>query len=64
MIDEERKKAIVLDYKFGRFTPASHKKYIDQVHKYMQAMRNLGYTDVEGYLWYAQNPQNEQLKQV
>ena len=64
MIDEERKKAIVLDYKFGRFTPASHKKYIDQVHKYMQAMRNLGYTDVEGYLWYAQNAQNEQLKQV
>ena len=64
MIDEERKKAIVLDYKFGKFTSANHKKYIDQVHKYMQAMRNLGYTDVEGYLWYAQNPQNEQLKQV
>jgi hypothetical protein len=49
MIDEERKRAIVLDYKFG----AHNEKYFLQVQTYMQAMRLLGYTDVSGYLWYA-----------
>lgn len=49
MIDEQRQRAIVLDYKFG----AHNDKYFEQVRTYMQAMRLLGYTDVSGYLWYA-----------
>ncbi|MBR1732601.1 MAG: hypothetical protein IJ729_02520, partial [Alloprevotella sp.] len=40
--------AVVVDYKFG----APHASYPRQVRKYMQALREMGYTDVRGYLWY------------
>ena len=43
-------KAIVLDYKFGAKDP----KYPKQVQEYMAVMQQLGYQEVEGYLWYAQ----------
>ncbi len=43
-------KAIVLDYKFGAPNPKYHKQVAD----YMEVMRLLGYREVEGYLWYAQ----------
>ena len=43
-------KAIVLDYKFGSPNPKYHKQVAD----YMEVMRLLGYREVEGYLWYAQ----------
>ncbi len=43
-------KAIVLDYKFGAPNPKYHKQVAD----YMEVMRLLGYCEVEGYLWYAQ----------
>ena len=49
MIDEQTKRAIVLDYKFG----AHNEKYFSQVQTYMQAMQLLGYENVSGYLWYA-----------
>lgn len=42
-------KAVVLDYKFGTPKPAYH----EQVRDYMAALRKIGYTDVEGWLWYA-----------
>ena len=42
--------AIVLDYKFGEKIAKHH----DQVKKYMDAMKTLGYATVSGYLWYAQ----------
>lgn len=60
MIDKAQSKAIVLDYKFG----IPRKEHIEQVRKYMQAQRNLGYQHVEGYLWYAKNKQGNQLKKV
>lgn len=60
MIDKAQSKAIVLDYKFGQ----ERKEHREQVRKYMQAQRNLGYQHVEGYLWYAKNKQGEQLKEV
>ena len=60
MIDKAQSKAIVLDYKFGEM----RKEHKEQVSKYMQAMRNLGYRHVEGYLWYAKNAPGKQLKEV
>lgn len=44
-------RAIVTDYKFGEFTPLN-KKYHKQVQRYMQLLMEMGYTVVEGYLWY------------
>ncbi len=43
--------AIVTDYKFGDFVP-DNKKYHKQVQRYMQLLMEMGYTGVEGYLWY------------
>lgn len=43
--------AIVIDYKFGEYTP-QNKKYHKQVQKYMQLLMDMGYTAVSGYLWY------------
>ena len=60
MIDKAQSKAIVLDYKFGK----ERREHKEQVRKYMQAQRNLGYQHVEGYLWYAKNKQGDQLKEV
>ena len=42
-------KAVVLDFKFGKH---NHEKYSRQVEKYMDLLRQMDYTDVEGYLWY------------
>ena len=50
-------KAIVLDYKFGAPNP----KYHRQVQEYMEVMRLLGYREVEGYLWYAQQAELERV---
>lgn len=60
MIDKAQSKAIVLDYKFGK----ERKEHKEQVRKYMQAQRDLGFQHVEGYLWYAKNEQGKQLKEV
>ncbi len=42
-------KAVVLDFKFGK---QNHKKYSEQVEGYVQALQQMGYSDVEGWLWY------------
>lgn len=52
------KHAIVLDYKFG----GKQEKYATQVRGYMDAMRQLGYSDIEGYLWYAKSGNLEEIK--
>lgn len=39
---------VVVDFKFGKQSPAYH----EQVRGYMQLLRQMGYTDVRGYLWY------------
>jgi len=41
-------RAIVVDFKFGH----EDKKYITQVQKYMDLLRKMGYTQVEGHIWY------------
>lgn len=42
-------KAVVLDFKFGK---QNHARYSEQVEKYMERLRKMGYEEVEGYLWY------------
>ena len=42
-------KVSVIDYKFG----AHHGGYRKQVAGYMEMLRQMGYENVEGYLWYA-----------
>ena len=44
----EGDKAIVVDFKFG----APRKSYLEQVQDYMAKLRQMGYTQVTGYLWY------------
>ena len=64
MIDEANSHVIVLDYKFGVFSKLKHKKYESQVLRYMRLMRDFGYQNIEGYLWYAQNEKDNQLIEV
>lgn len=42
---------IVIDYKFGR----RHNAHCQQVAVYMTLLRQMGYPDVQGYVWYMNN---------
>ena len=42
-------KAVVIDYKFGAEKAKSHHK---QIKRYMDLLSQMGYTDIEGYIWY------------
>lgn len=42
-------KAIIVDYKFGR---KEEKSYLRQVSFYCKTLKQMGYTDVSGYIWY------------
>lgn len=46
MVNEQE--AIVVDYKFGN----PNEKYLTQVREYMECLRQMGYTQVKGYLWF------------
>jgi superfamily I DNA/RNA helicase len=48
MIDNSQR-VIVVDYKAGE---QKEKHHIRQIGKYMSLIRDMGYPDVEGYLWY------------
>ena len=41
-------RVVVVDFKFGKMND----KYIAQVREYMQLLRNMGYSDVKGFLWF------------
>ena len=41
----------VIDYKFGNL---ERKKYIRQVSTYMKLMKEMGYKNINGYLWYVE----------
>lgn len=43
------KRAVVIDYKFGAERYKSHR---DQIERYMELLRQMGYTQIEGYIWY------------
>lgn len=48
------KKVWVIDYKFGAegSNNSSNHKYIKQLAKYVELIRNMGYRNVEGKIWY------------
>lgn len=50
-------KLIVIDYKFGSY----HKEYEKQLAKYMDLWRKLTGKKVEGYLWYMNGDENDEL---
>ncbi|MFI3316761.1 MAG: UvrD-helicase domain-containing protein [Rikenellaceae bacterium] len=47
MVDKDR--AVVVDYKFGLKESAEHKR---QIEEYISLLKTMGYSHVEGYLWY------------
>ncbi|MDL2208250.1 UvrD-helicase domain-containing protein [Parabacteroides sp. OttesenSCG-928-O15] len=51
-------KAIVVDYKFGEVKEA---KYQKQVKSYMQLIAEMGYSEVEGYIWYVESGEIEKV---
>jgi hypothetical protein len=44
-------KATVVDFKFGK----EHEAYLHQVEEYISLLKQMGFTDVEGYIWYVYN---------
>ena len=52
-------RAIVIDYKFGAERPDYHK----QVCEYMKLLREMGYSDIEGYIWYCGTNTIEQCEE-
>jgi ATP-dependent exoDNAse (exonuclease V) beta subunit len=52
MIDEENREVVVVDYKFGEYTDEAHAKYQHQVERYVQLIKEMGYS-ARGYLLYA-----------
>ncbi|MEG0806960.1 MAG: UvrD-helicase domain-containing protein [Alistipes sp.] len=52
-------RAVVVDYKFGACEP---EQYHDQIRKYLCLLREMGYTEVEGYLWYVKLGTIEQVE--
>lgn len=45
-------RAVVVDYKFGELSSSSHKR---QVRGYMALLSQMGYSIVEGYVWYVKS---------
>ena len=48
MLSPDRKKVIVVDFKFGNPRP----EYTLQINEYMQLLHRMGYPEIQGYLWY------------
>lgn len=51
-------RAVVVDYKFGGLET---EKYRRQVREYMRLLREMGYREVEGYLWYVRMGRTEKV---
>ena len=43
-------KVMIVDYKFGE----AHDRYRRQVNKYAELWKNMGYTQISGFLWYVE----------
>ncbi len=50
-------RVVVIDYKTGR----PHRSYPEQVRSYMRLLRQMGFEQVEGYLWYLMNGRVERV---
>ena len=53
----EIQKAIVIDYKTGM----PNKKYIKQINQYVYVLKELGYTETEGYIFYTSTQKLERV---
>lgn len=53
------RRAVVVDYKFGEAKPS----YARQVAEYADILRNMGYDDVRGYIWYVKSGEIVEVKQ-
>ncbi|MDR0744213.1 MAG: UvrD-helicase domain-containing protein [Tannerella sp.] len=49
IMTDKNKQVIVVDYKSGEHKEKYHRR---QIEKYISLIREMGYTDIEGYLWY------------
>jgi hypothetical protein len=52
------KQIIVVDFKFGHSRP----EYQKQVHDYMILLRDMGYRNIKGYLWFVYSNNIEAVK--
>lgn len=59
MVNDQQ--AIVIDYKFGTKELSSYKT---QLRTYMKFLARMGYTPVEGYLWYVQSGKIEKIDPI
>ncbi|MBQ1952360.1 MAG: Dna2/Cas4 domain-containing protein [Alistipes sp.] len=50
--------AVVVDYKFGELNAMRYRQQLD---RYAQLLREMGYTKVSGYLWYVKQGTIEQV---
>ena len=52
-------RAVVVDYKFGmKSSPSYHR----QIAEYMRLLSEMGYTEIEGYVWYVRLGQTERVE--
>ena len=52
-------RAVVVDYKFGSREPGRYRR---QVGEYLGLLRQMGYTECEGYLWYVKLEEIEKVE--
>ena len=52
-------RAVVVDYKFGSRDPGRYRR---QVGEYLGLLRQMGYTECEGYLWYVKLEEIEKVE--
>ena len=57
MITDDR--VIVVDYKFGEHPD---QRYHSQIRNYLKLIRQMGYKEVEGFLWYVELSKIEAVK--
>lgn len=64
--DDSKDWAQVVDYKFGLYEKDSskHRSYVKQVKNYMKLLREMGYSDVKGWLWYVLEDKVEEAEEV
>jgi len=53
------RRAVAVDYKFGEKDPAAYRK---QISLYVGLLREMGYTEVEGWLWYVKLGRTERVE--
>lgn len=55
----KRDEVVVVDFKFGKRSP----EYVAQVQEYMRLLKQMGYHQVKGYLWYVYKNELEEIKE-